>query len=155
MEIQPASIDDVKVGRDGRRYLVSAEAGTIAARLKEVDPRVYVEFHEPPAGSKANPYYSVCLHRDNAHDDLIFRVREQDFDQRVVEHLRMLNFNLRHGISEADRWEAEEDARRREANYQFEQQMAANAGRLMHSIQRTILGTKPRISLHQPKPKGA
>lgn len=149
MEIAPALVDDVRLGRDGRRYLVTAEAGSIAARLKEIDPRVYVEFHEPPAGHDDKPIWSVCLKVDDNVSDLIFRT--SSLDARVVERLRMLNYNLRHGISEADRMEAEDDARHAKAEYQRSQEVRENSYALMRGIQKSILGVNPRIYMHRAK----
>jgi hypothetical protein len=149
MEIAPASVDDVRLGRDGKRYLVTAEAGSIARQLQEIDPRVYVEFHEPPAGQEANPYYSVCLRVDDDQSDLIFRT--SSLDGRVVERMRMLNFNMRHGITEADRMDAEDEARRAKAEYQRSQEIKANAYPLMRAIQKSVLGINPRVSMHRSK----
>jgi hypothetical protein len=149
MEIAPVSIDDVKVGRDGRRYLVTAEAGSIVRRLQEIDDRVYVEFHEPPANHKGDGFYSICLRVDENKSDLIFRTAT--LDARVVERLRMLNFNLRHGITEADRMDAEDEARRKQAEYQRSQEVRENAYPLMRAIQKSILGTQPRIFMHRTK----
>lgn len=149
MEIAPALADDVRLGRDGKRYLVTAEAGSIARQLQEIDPRVYVEFHEPPAGREANPVYSICLRVDEHKSDLIFRT--SSLDGRVVERLRMLNFNLRHGISEADRMDAEDAAQRAELERQASEQVKENAYALMRGIQKSVLGINPRIFMHRSK----
>lgn len=149
MEIAPAHVDDVRLGRDGKRYLVTADAGAVAAQLQEIDPRVYVEFHEPPAGHEANPYYSICLRVDEHKTDLIFRTSE--LDGRVVERMRMLNHNLRHGITEADRMDAEDQARREKAEYERSQEVRANAYPLMRAIQKSVLGINPRIYMHRSK----
>jgi hypothetical protein len=149
MEIAPVSMDDVKVGRDGRRYLVTAEAGSIVRRLQEIDDRVYVEFHEPPRDYKGDGFYSVCLRVDDHRSDLIFRTAT--LDGRVVERLRMLNHNLRHGITESDRMDAEDRARHAKAEYERSQEAKANAYPLMRAIQRDILGINPRVSMHRSK----
>lgn len=149
MEIAPASMDDVKVGRDGRRYLVTAEAGSIARQLQEIDPRVYVEFHEPPPGYKGDGFYSICLRVDDERSDLIFRT--SSLDGRVVERMRMLNFNLRHGVTEADRMDAEDAARTKANEYARSQEARENAYPLMRAIQKSILGTQPRIFMHRSK----
>jgi hypothetical protein len=149
MEIAPASMDDVKVGRDGRRYLITAEAGSIARQLQEIDDRVYVEFHEPPLGHKGDGFYSICLRINEHKTDLIFRT--SSLDSRVVERLRMLNYNLRHGITEADRMDAEDTARREANEYDRSQEIRENAYPLMRAIQKSILGVQPRIFMHRSK----
>lgn len=158
MEIRPASIDDVALGRDGKRYLVTAEAGSIARDLKDIDPRLFVEFHEPPApvidGVKVNPYYSVCCQVDEHKVDLVCRVREEDFDQRVVDYVRRLNYDLRHGRDQADAWDAADAERKRASERKLEEIIGERAYPLMRSIQREVLGINPR-SFYMPRRRAA
>jgi hypothetical protein len=153
VQITPASTDQVAAGRDGRRYLVTAEAGNIAQQLQEVDPRLFVEFIEPPTGSKQEGYYAIGCHVTEHDDDLVFTSRT--LDGRVVERCRMLDFDLRHGRSQADRMDAEDAAVKRERDYRTEQEYAAGAARLMRAIQKDVLGINPRVSFYRPKTRAA
>lgn len=155
MEIRPASIDDVAIGRDGKRYVVTAEAGSIAKQLQEIDPRLFVEFHEPPPGREGNAYFSVACRHESGKVDLVMRVRWQDFDQRVVEHIRKLNHELRHGRTLVAEWEKAEEHRKREKDRALEELIGERAYPLMRAIQRDVVGQNPRASFYIPTRRAA
>lgn len=154
MQIRPASVDQVAAGRDGRRYQVTSDAGSVVKQLEEIDPRLFVEFIEPPTGTKLEGYYAIGM-RDGDTEDLVLTVRAGDFNGRLVHYMRARNFELRHGISQADRMDAEDDARRRAADREMEERVGEGAGRLMRAIQHDILGVNPRVALYRPKSRAA
>lgn len=45
MEIRPASIEQVRLGRDGQRILVDDDVGSIAKQIQEIDPRLKLEWN--------------------------------------------------------------------------------------------------------------
>lgn len=65
MHVQPAKLDQVKRGRDGRMHVIDADAGGVAEGLRRIDPGFQVRFAE--AGNP--PYFVVFYQHCAAHRD--------------------------------------------------------------------------------------
>lgn len=145
MRISPVSVDQILAGRDGRRYLVDGAAGEFAKQLQEVDGSLFLEFNEGgmfyvigqvvPDGPK------------KGEEQVVMRVQQGELDRRVLENLRMRNWELRHGINPMDRVEAEEAQLKADAEYARDQEVRERAQPLFHALQREVVGSKPRISV--------
>lgn len=152
MEIRPVPLTQIVRGRDGRQYEVSGSAGQVAADLQAIDPSLRVEFNDTgffvviqtiPEGPR------------KGEDDIVMRVPADDWDGRVVKDFELRNWEMRHGISPLDRLEAEEARVKAEREYRYEQNVRTVAQRLFHSLQREVVGSKPRIFVPKRRVKAA
>lgn len=142
MEISPVSLDQIVSGRDGREYVVSGQAGRIAARLAELDPPLKCSFNE---GGMYFAIYQVVDQGSREVEQLVGRVPMDEWDDRVVKDFALRAWELRNGVSPADRLdklEADATARREQA---FDDAIGEAAYPIMRAIQRELVGTNPRI----------
>lgn len=153
MEIRPLSLAQVQTGRDGRRYEVSGQAGEIAKQLKEMDPRLRVEFNE--GGEYFTVYSSQLNGRGELVEDIVLRVQADEWDGRVVRYLAPRIHDVLNGRSIASRLDAEHDANKAAADKRLEESVASRAYELMSSMQREVLSSRPRISVPRDIPKAA
>jgi hypothetical protein len=152
MDIAPVSLVQVVAGRDGRQYEISEQAGHIAARLREVDPTLRVEFNDRgmffvvvqmvDRGGAATADELAAVKRE-----LVLRVPMSDWDDRVVREMEMRAHEIRHGRSAADRLDESDARRSADAEYRLDQEVRERAYPLFRSFQRGTLGINPRIYL--------
>lgn len=138
MEISPVSFAQVQVGRDGRQYEVDGTPGVIAAQLRDIDPSLTVEYNE------YGEFFSVIQTTPDGSEHCILRVRLDEFDGRVIKYIEPRAFEIRNGISIADRLDRETAKARTERLDAVEEAAGERAYNLMRTIQREILGMNPR-----------
>lgn len=138
MEISPVSMAQVQTGRDGRQYEVDGTPGEIAKQLKEIDPSLSVEYNE------YGEYFVVIQSTPDGSEHCILRVPLNEFDGRVVKYIEPRAFEVRNGISIADRLEAEQRSKFRAREQAIEEAAGEKAYALMRTIQKDILGVNPR-----------
>jgi hypothetical protein len=153
MEIRPLSLTQVQTGRDGRRYEVTGQAGEIAKQLKELDPRLVVQYNE---GGNFFVVISKSIDaRGHEVEDLVLRVAADEWDGRVVRYLAPRIHDALNGRSIAGRLD-EHDAKHKAAiDKEMEESVASRSYDLMRAIQREVLSSRPRISVPRAIPKGA
>jgi hypothetical protein len=149
LEIAPIPLAQIRAGVDGRQYEISAEAGSITARLQEIEPTLRIVFNETggffavqqvvDAGGHSTP-----VETDTTQRKCVLRVPADGWDERVVREIEMRAHELRHGISANARLEAEDDRRHRDADEAFHQDVGERAERLFHGFQRGLLNMNPR-----------
>lgn len=152
MEIRPVPLTQIVRGRDGRQYEVSGSAGQVAADLQAIDPSLRVEFND------TGFFVVIQTIPDGPRkglDDIVMRVPADDWDGRVVRDFQQRNWEMRHGISAADRLDALDAKRERDADYAYEQNVRGVAQRLFHSLQREVVGSKPRIFVPKRRARAA
>ena len=99
MNVEPAHIDQVQRGADGRMVLISAEASTVAADLARIDKGLKVRFAE-----NGNPPFFAVYHETRQPDgsvkqDLVLTQRAyqnrfgvwEGLGPHVVEHVRKID----------------------------------------------------------------
>jgi hypothetical protein len=70
MDIEPASIEQIRIGHDGRMVLISAQASQVVKDLQAIVPEIRVRFAE----DAPEPFWAVYL-------------QTEDADGRVNQHL--------------------------------------------------------------------
>ena len=142
MEISPVSLDQIVAGRDGREYVVSGQAGRIAARLAELDPPLKVNFNE---GGMYFAIYQVVDRGTHEVEQLVGRVPMDEWDERVVKDFTLRAWELRNGVNPADRLDRLEADAKAKKERAFDEAVGEAAYPMMRAIQRELVGTNPRI----------
>lgn len=146
MEIRPVPLDQIVAGRDGRQYEVSGHAGRIVQRLQqEVDESIIVHFNELQDGGFFVVSQVIPEGPRAGREEVVLRVRSDEWDERVIKDLEVRFYEMRNGINPCDRLEALEDAHAARMDYEFEQDTRAVASKLFHSLQREVVGIRPRV----------
>jgi hypothetical protein len=154
MEIRPVSADQIKLGQDGRMYEVTGEAGRVVKHLQAIDESIVAHFNE------GGNFFTIAQRLADPADPLrtrdfpVMRVHPDDWDDRIASEFRMRFWELRHGVSAADRLDAQDDQRKADAQYRLEQEVGEAVAPLFHAFQRDI-GVKPRIFLPARKTQRA
>lgn len=154
MEIEPISMTQRKLGRDGREYEISAAASHIVARLHELDASLRVRYNDTARyfvvyqllDAGKNP---VTSDRDAVEKAMVLRVPDHAWDDRVIKEWEMRAWEMRHGISAADRLEASDAKRHADVEYAFEQEIKERAYPLYRTMQRIQLGSNPRAFIRK------
>ena len=104
-EIEPASIEQIKAGRDGKMHLITQDAGGIAQRLQEIDERLHLRY------SEVGQYYVVYAREHNQEAGSGYMVATyQELDGRIVRDLERINWlNQQPDYSYADELEKQHE----------------------------------------------
>jgi hypothetical protein len=138
-EIEPASFDQIQKGRDGRTHLITADAGNIAQRLREMHPQLRLRY------SEGGDYYVVYLQyegqpEDGQHGHLVGTF--QECDGRIVKSIEETMWKFRQpGYSLGEELNEAEDKRIKQEDYEFDQQVGEMTERLAHAIRQDTHAT--------------
>ena len=152
MEVQPASLEQVRRGRDGRMVLVSSDVGGVAAELRRLDPTLRLKYAE--AGEHW-VVYRVHRQGEACADDDPDRTEElvltaQECDQRIVRRVMEIHPALNNGydfVAEVDRINREAEQRRRTQGRELVEERGE---RLAHAIRKDLGGRyKGRATPHR------
>lgn len=141
-EIEPATIEQIRRGRDGKLHLITEDAGGIAQRLKEIDPRLHLRY------SEAGQYYVVYAREEHEPEGTGYMVATyQELDGRIlkdIERIKWLNEQPTYSFAdELEKKNKEAEAKRDAA---FSEQIAMNAEELAFAM-RKDLGMKTKIAV--------
>ena len=93
-EIEAATVDQVRQGRDGRTHLIDSDAGGLVIQMQEIDPNLRLRY------SEAGDYYVVYYEGKNG-TELVATYKE--CDDRIVKDLQRIAWeNRQPGYSFAD-----------------------------------------------------
>lgn len=137
MEIQPASLFQIRLGRDGRKVWVDSDVGNVAKGLREVDPRLRLQYNE-----RSEIFCVVEV--DDAGERLVFTA--QECDGRIVERARKIAHPSYDVAGEMDRIDREAD---KAIDHAFSEKVGEAGEHAAHAL-RKDLQAKPRIVV----PKG-
>lgn len=137
-EIEPATIEQVRRGKNGKVHIITEDAGGVAAGLRQIDPGLNLRY------SEGGEHYVVYFHNPDTHrDELVKTYRE--CDQRIVHDVaRIRKENLTPGYSFADQLEAQDRAADRAKDHAISEQLGEAGERLHHAINKDA-GVKNRI----------
>ena len=146
-EIQPATIEQIRQGKDGKMHVITEDAGGIAQRLREIDKRLHLRY------SERGKYYVVYAREENEPEGSGYLVATyQELDARIVKDLERIKWlNEQPGYSYADALEeknAEAEAKR---EYDFSQKIKENAEQLAWAI-RKDLGELGQVAVKKDVP---
>ena len=127
-DIPPATIEQVREGKNGKVHVITEDAGGVAAGLRQVNPNLFLRY------SEAGNYY-VVYHRnpDTKQDELVKTY--QECDGRIVEDVaRIRKENETPGYSLADELERKESEAEKAREDAFSEQIGDAAERLHHAL---------------------
>lgn len=137
-DIAPASIEQVREGRNGKIHLITEDAGGVAAGLRQINPGLKLRY------SEAGNYYVVYFKDPDTHVEEFVKTY-QTCDARIVEDIaRIRKENESPGYSYADELDKQEQDAEKERDRQFTEKTGDAAERLHHAI-RKDLGLTNRI----------
>lgn len=140
-------MEQIRLGRDGKMHLITEDAGGIAQRLRDIDPRLHLRY------SELGEYYVVYAREEHEPEGTGYMVATyQQLDARIVKDIERIKWlNEQPGYSYADALEeknAEADAKR---DAEFSAKIAENAEELAWAI-RKDLGDQSRITVSKSIP---
>ena len=137
----------VHKGRDGRQYEVSGTAADIARQLKEIDDSISVQYNE------YGEFFCIVQTLPDGTECLVQRVPVNEWDGRVVKWFEPRAWEIRNGVSAADRLEKADREAKEQRLKAVEEAAGEKAYDLMRAIQKDVHGMNPRIHLGGKKGK--
>ena len=133
-EIEPASIEQIRQGRDGKFHVITEDAGGIAERLREIDPRLHLRY------SEVGEYYVVYAREENDPPGTGYLVATyQELDGRIIKDIERIKWlNQQPDYSYADQLEEKHELARAAQEYEFSQKIAENAERLAFAMRQDL-----------------
>lgn len=150
MRIEPAHIDQIHAGADGRVVVIEADVGNVAADLRGIDPCLRLRYSE---GGGHFVVYRV--HRDGqpCRDDDPERTEElvltaRECDQRIVHRVRMIDSQGRGGYDFLKEVEKQTVGAYWDRRERFREKVRPLAEQAAHAA-RKDLGTKNRAFIKE------
>lgn len=142
MDIEPATVDQVLRGRDGRYYEISGDVGGVVADLKQIDSHLGVRL------SETGQHWVVYHQPDERTTHLITTAKAYQgatgvwlgLDKRLVERIRKIGSDSYDFVAEVDRINQEADRRKE----QRKQEKIEDASERAVSELRRFTGRKSR-----------
>jgi hypothetical protein len=126
--IEPASIDQLKRGRDGRMILVEADVGNIVQQIKEINDCFNVR-HSDAGG------YFVVFYRNPLTQQEELVTTAQELDGRLLNRIRKVAHRSYDFAAELKRLDEEIE---REREYQFEQKVHERGEEIAHALRKDV-----------------
>ncbi len=128
MKIQPATLDQVAIGRNGKRIAIDADVGSVAQQLQQIDSNLELYFNEDGG------YYEVrCKHPVSGKPYLVLTA--QELDGRIIDRMHQIRdpqYNF------AKELEADEAAMKKELEHKRKEQVGEVGERLAHAIRKDL-----------------
>ena len=134
MKVEPASIDQLLRGRDGRVHLVSADAGGVADELRRIHPGLVLQYNE------LGDHFSVCFESDDGRDTYLI-LTAKECDHRIADRIREIDSHGRSGYDYAKELESASQRVRDRALAQFRERMGDLGERAAHAIRKDLGST--------------
>ena len=152
MNVQPASIEQVRRAADGRLVTISADAGGVATSIRRLDPCLRLRYSER---GECWIVYRVHRNGEPCRDDDPERTEElvltaRECDQRIVKRLEEIDPHGRSGYDfakEVERQNREAAERRRK---EFSERVGPYGELAAHAV-RKDLGEKYRGRIFKPR----
>lgn len=140
-------MEQIRLGRDGKMHLITEDAGGIAQRLREIDPRLHLRY------SEKGQYYVVYAREEHEPEGTGYMVATyQTLDARVIKDIEQIKWlNEQPGYSYADALEEKNAQAEAKREYDFSQKIKENAEQLAWAI-RKDLGEQGRIIVDKEIP---
>jgi hypothetical protein len=133
VELQAATLAQVRAGRDGRRILVEDDVLEIAGMIRQVDERLSLHWNENGG------FFSVVETAEDGRERLVLSA--QELDGRVLERIQQIAHPDYNYVAELDKLDAQAE---REKEHRFSEQTGEIGERLAHAL-RTDLQAKNKI----------
>jgi hypothetical protein len=154
MRVEPAHVDQIRRGVNGRMVLIDADAGGVAQDLQSIDPNLRVRFAE----AADPPCWIVFWESDDRRETqlvLSAAAHQTDtgiwtgLDQRVVERVREIDSQGRSGYDYAAEVAAQNARAHKAKRDRFSEKIGEHAGELQHALKKD-LGVKNRAFIKAP-----
>jgi len=127
VEIQPASIAQVRLGKTGGTITVEDDVGDVARQIKDLDPSL--SLHWSPEGE----HFIVVEACQDGKNRVMLTTNE--LDSRVVERLRYISSPDYDYVKDMDRLD---DAAKREADHKFHLETGEAAEHMAHALRKDL-----------------
>lgn len=128
MDIQHASLAQVRKGRDGRQVLIEGDVLDIVSQVKHIDPRLSVHWNE------YGEYFVVTeTSPTDGRERLVTTVLE--LDQNLVRHLERLGSAEYDYVAEVER---KDDKAKADKKWKFAQEIGETGERLAHALRKDL-----------------
>jgi hypothetical protein len=133
-EIEPATIEQIRQSKDGKMHVITQDAGGIAQRLREIDPRLHLRY------SERGQYYVVYAREENEPPGSGYLVATyQELDGRILKDIERIKWlNEQPDYSYADELEKKHELAEAARQYEFSQKIAENAERLAWAMRKDL-----------------
>jgi hypothetical protein len=128
MQIEPATVDQVRIGMEGRVVVIDAESSMIVAELQKIDPCIRVRFAE----DADPPFWAVStVSEDGLTHHLVLTAKATitnsgtwtGLDERIVKRVEEIDQHGRGHYDYAKEVERQNTAARRQREYEFRERM--------------------------------
>ena len=134
MRVEPASIDQLLRGRDGRVHHVSADAGGVAEELRRIHPQLILQYNE------LGEHFAVCFESEDGRDTYLI-LTAMECDHRITDRIREIDSHGRSGYDYAKELESANQRVRDAALERFRERMGDLGERAAHAIRKDLGST--------------
>lgn len=127
MDLEPASLAQVRTGRDGRRVLVEDDVLDIAGKLKAVDADLRLQWNEK------GEFFAVVQITEDGGERLV--TTAQECDDRLVERMAKVTSSTYDLVADMDQTDA---AAERAKDHAFSEQTGEIAERLASAVRKDL-----------------
>ncbi len=127
MEITPASFAQVHMGRDGRRITIEEDVGNVAKRIKEINPRLGLQWNE------RGEFFTVVETDERGDERLVLTA--QECDERIVKRVEEIAHPGYDYLGEIDRMDAQAE---KDKDHRFHEQTGEIGERLAHALRKDL-----------------
>lgn len=134
MRIEHASLLQVQQGIGGQAVLVEDDVLDVVRRLQEIDPSLFVTYHEQ------GDYFSIVEMCPDGAERIVNNVKELTPD--IIEYVRMIGSEGWDVVAEMEKMDQQAD---RNARHRFAESVGEIGERLHHALRKDLGFDKNRI----------
>lgn len=127
MELEPASLDQIKRGKDGKMIVIENDVGGIVSQIKAINDSLHVRW------SDAGEYFVVYHEYPSGKQELLTTALE--LDGRLVKRIEKVTSGSYDYLAEIDKLEA---AREAETDAKLKEQIGEFGERLAHALRKDL-----------------
>ena len=135
--IEPASLTQIRRGRDGRRIVIDEDVGEVAARLKEIDPKLGLQWNEKGEFFMVVEYVQKP---EGEEERLIFSAKE--CDGRIVKRMEQIAHPSYDFMAEVEAMDKQAEA---DKDHRFHEETGEVAEQLAHAVRKDLGATNKII----------
>ena len=131
MEIEPATIAQVRAGRDGRVLTVEEDVFEVAGRLKEIDPSLHLRWNE--RGEYFVVYQLIGKLEEGGEEKLVLTAKE--LTPAIIARVEEIAHPEYDFVAEMDKLDKQAD---KDKDHRFHEQTGEAAERMAHAVRKDI-----------------
>jgi hypothetical protein len=130
MDIQPASVAQVRAGRDGRRFLIEDDVLDVARRIKEIDDSLSLQFNE------RGEFFVVVQTLADGEEKLV--TTAQELDERLIHRLKHITHQSYDYVAEMDRIDKQAE---KDSEHRFSEKVGEAGEKAAHALREDLGAT--------------